>query len=330
MKGKRTQIIILLLLAIFVGYLIISNQNSTIKSNVRNFAIEDTASINKFYLVDKNNNGILLERQQGFWTVNGEDKARQGMVALLLKTLNRIRVKEPVSKSVRDSIVESFTIESTKVEIYKNNKLLKVIYVGEPTVDLYGTYMILENSSQPFIMEMPSFRGYLSTRFSTNIADWKMQSVFSVKLNNIKQVTVNNIMNKPESFKVLHNGNNFELFDYSNNKIEKFDTVAIAKFFMEFENKTFKKYVDSISKKVQDSILQSRPMYIILVEDIKEHKRWIKAYSKPAWGKIDFFGSELKSDPDTFFMLLSSNDFVYADYVNYNPIFKDISDFKMY
>lgn len=328
MKNKKLQIIIVLLLTAVVGYLIISKQSGSIKKELRDFAVEDTASVNKLFLVDKQNNSILLERQKDNWTVNGDYIARQDFVNLLLKTLHRIKVKEPVANAAHDNIVKSLAVKSVKVEIYQNNKLSKVMYVGGPTMDSYGTYMILENSSKPFIVEVPGFRGYLSTRFSTLDIEWKTQNVFNIKLKDLKQVTVDNLKNNEESFKVLHSDNNFQLYDYSNTKVEKFDTIAVKKFLIEFRNKNFSKYIEDVPAEWQDSILQSSPMYIITVESNSGKKQTIKAFNKPGWGKVDFFGDELKSDPDNFFMLLNSNDFVYAQYFSFNPIFKSINDFR--
>ncbi len=325
---KKIQIAIVLILATVATYFTITGQNGTIKKELRDFAIEDTASVDKLFLVDKLNNSILLERQNGFWTVNKDYVARQDLVDLVLKTLHRIRVKDPVAKAAHENVVKNLAVKSTKVEVYQNGKLTKTIYVGGPTMDSYGTYMILKNSSRPFIMEIPGFRGYLSTRFSTMEIEWRTQSVFSIPLNEIKQVTIENFVDKNQSFKVLHNNNNYELFDYSNKQIANFDTIKVKRFLMEFRKKNFNKYIEDVPQEWQDSIIKSKPMYIITVEKNSGQKQWVKAFNKPGWGKLNFMGEELTKDPDNFFMLMDNGDFVYAQYFSFDPILKKFSDFK--
>jgi hypothetical protein len=326
MNRKTLQLILVLLLLLLVGYLIKNNQKGTIDRGLRDFAVEDTSLIDKIFLVDKQNNSILLERKQGYWTVNKSSVARQDLVNIMLKTLLRIRVKEPVPKAAKENIIKNLAVKSTKVEIYEHSKLKKTFFVGGPTIDNYGTYMILKNSNVPFIMEIPGFRGYLSTRFSTREIDWKSQKVFNIKLDEIKSIVFENKKDINESFKVVVN-RDIELYDYQNSKVNKFDTTLVVQFLKEFSNKNFSKYIEDVPKKWQDSIIESTPMYIINVELIDGKKQIIKAYNKPGWGKIDFFGKELKSDPDNFFLLLNSNELVYAQYFSFNSIFKKLSYF---
>ena len=327
MNKKVIQLLLVSILFIIVLFFIKTNQKSTINKELKDFAVEDTATINKIFLVDKQNNSILLEKKEEYWLVNKESIARQDLVNILLKTILRIRVKEPVPKAAKENIIKNLAVKSTKVEIYKNNKLIRTFYVGGPTMDYYGTYMILEHSKAPFIMEIPGFRGYLSTRFTTKLTDWISQMVFNVKLNKITSITVENNKNKKESFKIVQHKNNIELFNYNGNRINKFDTSKVIIYLKEFQKKNFSKYVEDIPKTWKDSIVNSTPMYIIKLENIDGEKQQIKAFSKPAWGKVDFFGDVLKTDPDNFFLLLNNGDFVYAQYFSFNPIFKKISDF---
>lgn len=328
MKNKKIQITILLILTLVSGYFIFNNQKGSIKKELRDFAIEDTATVDKLFLVDKQNNSILLERKQDYWTVNGNYEARQDLINIVLKTLHRLRVKEPVAKSAHDNIVKSLAVKSTKVEVYQNGKQAKTMYIGGPTMDSYGTYMILENSSRPFIMEIPGFRGYLSTRFTTLEIEWRAQSVFHIPLNNIKKVTFNNLLEPKESFSVTHANNEYGLYNSKNEAITDFNTIEVKKFLMEFRKKNFNKYIEDVPQEWQDSIKQSQPMFIISVEKADGNKQWVKAFNKPGWGKVDFFGDDLPVDPDNFFLLNDNNDFVYAQYFSFNPIFKKLSDFK--
>ncbi len=328
MKNRKIVYVILVILAITTTYFITTNSHATIKKELRDFAIEDTASIDKIFLVDKENNSILLERTPSNWKLNNTYFARQDLVNVLLKTMLRIRVKEPVAISARENIIKSLAVKSTKVEIYQQGKLSKVFYVGGPTQDSYGTYMILENSASPFIMEIPGFRGYLSPRFSTYLIEWKAQIAFAIPLKEISEVTVQNHQKKDASFKIVHNDNNFEMYSWPENKsIEQFDTMKVKRFLMEFRNKNFNKYIEDVPTEWQDSIKASVPMYTINAITKKGNVTQAKAYSKPGWGNMDFLGNPMDTDQDNFFLLINNNDFVYAQYYTFDPLFVDIKSF---
>ncbi|MBI9068132.1 MAG: DUF4340 domain-containing protein [Salinivirgaceae bacterium] len=328
MNKKKIQIVVLFVLVLTAIYFISTNSKTSIKKEFRDFAVEDTSTVDKIFLVDKASEQILLEKMDGYWTVNKDYTARQDLVDLVLKTLLRMKVKEPVANAASKNIIKNIAVKSTKVEVYQQGELTKTFYVGGPTQDSYGTYMIMENSSRPFVVEIPGFRGYLSTRFSTFEFDWKAQTVFNYKLQNIAQVSFENYKKPKESFCITHANNHFELFHYPEmEKIAFFDTLQVKKYMLEFQKKNFSKYTEDVPEQYQDSIRQTNPMYVINVALANGTEQTLKAFHKPGWGRINLEGEALKDDPDNFFLLLDNNDFVYAQYFVFDPIFKELKDF---
>ena len=51
--------------------------------------------------------------------------------------------------------------------------------------------MILENSSEPYVVSIPGFNGYLSSRFSCEENDWKDKIIFNYDKNEIESVHLN-------------------------------------------------------------------------------------------------------------------------------------------
>ncbi|RLD63202.1 MAG: hypothetical protein DRJ01_04325 [Bacteroidetes bacterium] len=329
MKKNKTTIIIVIVLFIIAVFFYLTNSYSTIKKELRDFAIEDTASISKIFLVDKENNQVTLERQNNQWIVNQKYIARRDVINLLLKTINRISVKSPVPKAAEQNIIKSLAVKSTKIEIYKDEDLIKTYYVGGPTQDQYGTYMLLENSSKPFIMEIPGFRGYLSTRYFTNIYDWRSQAIFNNSFGSISSVSVN-IPSKPnKSFKIinLHN-NRFELHDFKDEKVVNFDTLSVKTYLAHFKRINFNKFYSNIEKQKKDSIIASQPEYIITLEDVNGNVKSVKTYKKTSEGHTDRFGNKLKYDPDNMYAVFNNDqDLVFAQYYVFDPIMKNINYF---
>ena len=86
-------------------------------------------------------------------------------------------------------VVKDMATEGIKVEIYaKNGKALRTFYVGGSTSDDRGTFMMMENSNEPYVMHIQGFQGMLRPRFHTDEQDWRDRFVFKLKPEDIKMV----------------------------------------------------------------------------------------------------------------------------------------------
>ena len=86
---KRYYIILAIVLLFVAAYFFFSNPSSTLKSEISDFAIEDTASIDRIFISDNQGQNALLERlPDNNWIINGKHKDRRDGIDLLLKTFN--------------------------------------------------------------------------------------------------------------------------------------------------------------------------------------------------------------------------------------------------
>ena len=159
--NNRIIIILIILLSATAAYLYFGENKSTIKEELRDFAVKDTASITKIFLVDKAQKSVTLIRgSDNKWRVNSDYYARRDLIEVLLRTIHLIEVKSPISKASRNTVIKRLAAGATKVEIYQgDDQPSKVYYVGGATQNTMGTYMLLEGSSNPFITFVPSFYG---------------------------------------------------------------------------------------------------------------------------------------------------------------------------
>ncbi|MBI5219662.1 MAG: DUF4340 domain-containing protein [Bacteroidia bacterium] len=331
MKKIKWTLVIAVILAAAVIYLYYTNSKSTINKELRDFAIDDTASITKIFLVDKNNHSITLEKKENYWTVNKDFTARNDLVNILLKTICRLNVKAPVPKSSHNTIVKSLAANSTKVEIYQNDRLVKTYYVGGSTPDNMGTYMLLEGSSVPFIMDIPGFTGYLSTRYTTDMVEWRERNVFRYKFSDIASVTAETPGAPSQSFKAISYGNNkFGIYSVAEKKdVPVFDTLALKKYIAYFKNLNFESYITDISAERKDSVLKSLPITIITVEDRAGNKKTIKMFYRPNYKKlVDGRGNLYQYDPDRMFSFINSDkDMILIQYFVFDPVIKELNYF---
>src|ERR1041384_7907365 len=108
MKNKSSLIVITLLtLLCAVSFWLYKNKTSgsTVDKDARNFKVEDTASITKIFMADKNNHSITLERTKNGWVTTHGYRARPDAVNLLLYTMKTLDVKSPVSKNAKKGVI---------------------------------------------------------------------------------------------------------------------------------------------------------------------------------------------------------------------------------
>ncbi|NNF01963.1 MAG: hypothetical protein HKN22_04705, partial [Bacteroidia bacterium] len=195
MKKNFPILIIAIALLSVAAYLILSKEKSTISEELSDFAVTDTAAVDKVFLADKTgleSHRVLLERDPdgSGWIVNKKFEARKDAIDLLLHTISAIEVRSPVAKAAYENVMKRLASNGIKIEIYKKGKLDKTYYVGNASADQMGTFMYLENSSVPFVVHIPGFNGYLTPRYSCESHVWKTKTVFKAKGPEIASIKV--------------------------------------------------------------------------------------------------------------------------------------------
>ena len=179
MKKLLYQIIII---TILISLIIIgvkqNNNNSTIRTDKRNFSIEDTLNINKIELTNRNLESIVLQRTPQQWTLNNSLVANQYSIDLLLKTIKEMRIKNPVARSALNNVIKRMAVQNTKVTIYSNNGDMKTLFIGGETADQLGTFMMIDGAKEPYVIRIPGFNGYLSSRFNCKEDLWRDKKLF--------------------------------------------------------------------------------------------------------------------------------------------------------
>jgi hypothetical protein len=205
MRKNRIILIIVLILLLTAAGLFVTNSYTTLSKDVSDFSIQDTAAVTRIFLADKNNNEVLLQRSPEGWLVDGKFTAQQAKISSFLKTLKDLEVRSPVPMAARDNVITRMAVIAKKIEIYQvkpqinlfnkiklfpREKLVKVYYVGDVTQDNQGTFMLMEGAEDPYVVHIPGFRGFVSTRYSTVKADWRDYTVFKTPINKIQSVKV--------------------------------------------------------------------------------------------------------------------------------------------
>jgi hypothetical protein len=326
MKKNKIPIIMIAILGSISFWLIINNKKGTIKETLRDFAVEDTAAVDKIFLADKQGNAVTLERNDNriSWSVNGKYLVRIDAIQTLLQTIRKIDIKEPVGKKAQDNIVKQLSANAVRCEIYSKGEIVKAYYVGSQTQDMTGTYMILMDpetlkpSAKPFITYIPGFEGYLTPRYFTQEKLWRDRTIMQYVPTDIASVKLE-VPDKPDlGYELKIKGNNdYEITMLSGKKLNDVDPLAVKQYLSYFQQVNFESLELGMKQSEIDSTLRSTPINILTVTDNKGKTNKIKFYArKPKKeDRVDTEGNPLKFDLDRMNALLeNTKDFVMVQY----------------
>ena len=347
-KNNRITIIITALLVVIAGVLIWNNRYiSTNRGEESNFQVWDTASVTKIYLADRKERESLLEREPQGWVLNGTYRAHPKQVQYLLTTLYKIRIKMPVSKASHDNIVKQLASQSTKVEIYQNvprinlfnkvklfyhEKRTKVFYVGDATMDSSGTFMLKEGADKAYIVYIPSFRGFITTRFTANPDDWRDHTVFHENMADIQSVAIEFNEDPEGSFRIYNMGKHqYKLTRLCDNKDLPYDTLKVINFMSSFGDLRFEAlFTNSLPQERIDSITSSPYVHHVILTDKEGNTKEMKTFKKLVMnGVTDFGGDYGEIDRDRMYALIEGGkDFVLIQNYVFDKVLHDVRYFE--
>ncbi len=348
MRNNKLALVIVLVLAALALVLWSTKTYTTLSDAESEFKITDTASVTKIFIADKNVDEVLLERQEIGWRLNKQFKANTHLVDFLLGTMRRLKVKAPVPLSSHNNVVARMAAHGVKIEIYQTahridlfdkvkllpyEKRTRVFFVGDATQDNLGTHMLMEGADQPYVVYIPGFRGFLSSRFTPKVDDWKSHVVFNHKLSDIKSVSVQ-FTEEPESSYTVEVVDDMGNFDLSNQgkKLESYDTLKVLNFLTSFRDLRYETRMNTLlAPEKIDSIINSPSLYEISLVDHKQDTVSIIGFKKAALPEevANAYEMLVPVDHDRFFALINDGaDFVLLQYYVFDKILYPVSYFR--
>ena len=344
-KNKIAIILTIILVAIAVLLLWNNRYLSSIRGESADFMVWDTASVTRVYLADRMDHETLLERNAdgSGWTLNKDYKAHPKKIDQLFYTLYKVRIRMPVSKASHDNVISQMASRSTKVEVYQivprinlfnkirlfpHEKCTKVFYVGESTQDNIGTYMLREGADQAYIVYIPGFQGYISTRFTADPDDWRDHTVFHETLANIQSASVEFGDDPTRSFRIDNIGHHqYQLTRLADNQVLPIDTLKVINFLSAFNDVRFESLINSITPQQRmDSILNSPFLHRITLVNKEGKEVSMKTYSKRRQ-TINLIPEEERAmDVDRMFAFVNNDrDFVLVQYYTFDKLLHDVN-----
>ncbi|MGZ3883678.1 MAG: DUF4340 domain-containing protein [Bacteroidia bacterium] len=313
MKNRSSLVIISILVALSgISFYLYKTKNktSTLDQDSRNFKLEDTASITRIFLADKNGKSITLTKNDNKWLVNGKYPARQEAISILLYTIKMLDVKSPVARSAKANVIKFMAAKSVKIEIYYGSELVKQYYVGHEGPNSDGTYMILtdldsgKNYEDPYLVYIPGFNGFLSVRYFVNEAEWRDRLVINYTPPQISSITMEHLNNPDSSFVIkLNSTTSFELHKLNNGASLPFDETRMKQYLAYFQNISYETLLTGNKGRTIDSLKQVLPYMRLSIVTKNEGTKTFSFIKKNSTYELNKkYGIDYKYDPDRLFM----------------------------
>jgi hypothetical protein len=315
MKRTIVLLIVFLLLGGATIYFLSNRQDrpNTLSSWDREFAVEDVSEIHKIFLADRKGRQTTLERRDDHWIYQGKYKANPNVVKSLLQAIRLVELQYIPPHAALETMVKDLAVNGVKVELYdQNNELMKAYYVGGTTADGNGTFMIMENSEQPYVMQLPTMVGDLGTRFRFRGEDWRDKTVLGFDPDAIDFVSIEYPKQKSNSFVLERKEAGFEVSPFYeitpriNRPVVQSKAEAYLLGFEEVIAEAFEN-----ENPLRDSITQRIPFSIITIKTNNGSEKVITlhpAKDKTASGPDPVFQRYLADiEPEGDFMLVQHN-----------------------
>lgn len=347
-KNKIALIIIVILVAFTIVLIVLKGKSNTFGGRDAEFAVTDTSNVTRIFLANLDSNQVLLERDGDGWKLDGNYRAQQKKVELLLTTLMKIKVRGPVSEASHENVLRRMSAIGIKVEIYQtvprinlfgklkwfpHEKLTRVYYVGDVTKDNLGTYMLREGADQAYILYIPDFRGFVASRYSPIADDWRDHSVFRKKIGEIQSIQLEFSEEPYMSYKLEKvDKNNYRITRIADQYVlPAYDTLRVLNFLTSFSDVRFEALLNNgMPASKRDSITNSPFLHKITLIDRDNHATIVKTYTKKKYAEhLDIAEKLVPVDLDRMYALVNDDkDFVLLQYFVFDKVLRPVLWFE--
>ena len=323
---------IILLLSAVIGICLLTfltfnllNKKGVSDSELIDFAISDTSSVDQIEITDAFSKNIKLIKKNGLWTAENGDCISRENINFILDAAKNVEFKGYLPKNSIKKFTELMSTQNTKVSYFVNGEWLKTWYIGPASQDHYGQIMLLESSSDgkssnPVMMKIKGINGIIEPRFFADPRKWMCSNIFSLQVNEIQKVDVKFYDVKDRSFSIARQNQNF-IVKQGNSKLEYIDTSNIYRYLQAYNKIHFSNPNYDMSDKQCDSIKKSKAFGSLSLTETNGKKTFLKFFRISAVEQQrNEFGEMVNMDMNYFWCLLPNKQLVKCQYFVFNPL----------
>jgi hypothetical protein len=175
------------------------------------FAVRNIDGITKIIMTDIKGTKVTLVHTGKQWQVNGKYEINEEAQGLLFTAIQKMETQYPVPLNAQPVVLKDMARTRTKCEIYTGGDAPSTVYyVGGPTADGTGTYLIMEMegqmASRPYVVHIPGIDAYLTSRYRTDEDYWRTRWIFRDNDRSIQSVSMAYDQEKQKSFTITKIG----------------------------------------------------------------------------------------------------------------------------
>ena len=279
----------------------------------------------KIIITDPFQKTFQIEKVKGVWQDKSGGCITQAYVHNILNVAKNIEFKGYLSKNSHENFTVKMSASHTKVEYYVQNKWYKTWYIGPSAPDHYGQIMLLDSkddgkSSEPVMMKVKGLNGIIEPNFFADSRKWICTNIFSVPLESIASVVVNNHDDSTRSFEINYSNNAFEV---STNGIPlpSVDTANVYRYLHNYKKIHFDIANYILSETECDSLKATEPFAEITLDERSGKQTHLRLYRiKADEPQRNEFGELVNMDMNKFWCALPSGEIVKCQYHVFNPL----------
>ena len=322
MKKYRIYCWITFFLIFLAVVLYITDKPGTLKVEPSAFAISDTSSLTKIQICDGATT-LMLERQGDGWIVNETFNARPKAVKTLLSVISGLEVNSPVSKSMTNEVLHSFTTRSVTVSAETSRRVVKSYRISENDSLGIGSFAMFSGDNIPYIVRLMGYDGPISRLFPVNPLFWRDKSIFSFRPADILSIEIQYPSHAENSFDYQFFGpGEIKIKSESNHQTITIEKNTARNYLLGFASVPFQLIEPERAKTTFDSLALQKPFCEIKVKDTGNHIKDVRTFripdpKNPGSFNINFMYALIQDDKTP----------VIVKYVDFDPIMRKFQDF---
>jgi hypothetical protein len=310
-----------LLVAILLLFFILYKNRSPFGNDNSSFGSEPDKGITKIEFL-QGEKKLLLEKKGDNWLLNGKTETRKTGILFILKILQEIKIKSPVSAELFKSEITDKGSIPVEVKVFEKRKLLKSFLVYKTNSNIYGNIMKIREKSKPFIVYIPGYEGDMGSAFTLNELFWQPYILFNLMPSEIASVKFENISDTASSFSILNN-NHHSVLSGLPKRMTGWDSSLVIRYLSYFTRITFESWAIEMGGAEKKSIESQRPLYRLIV-NTKEGK----TTELTLWEIVADINGEKKKDTDRLLGKTQNSDELFViRYFDIDPLLKKRSYF---
>jgi hypothetical protein len=310
-----------------LGWYAISLMNNKGKSDTEliEFSIADTASVDRIIITDPFSKKIELIRNGNAWTEADGSCITQQNVTYILESIRNIEFKGYLPDNSIERFTNLMSSQHTKVEIYQNGTWSKTWYIGPASQDHYGQIMLLDSdehgkSAKPVMMRIKGENGIIEPKFFADRRKWMCTNIFAVPLSRISKVDVRFFDDPVLSFSVSKKGANVSVYQQGR-KLPKVDTAMAYRYLQNYKKVHFDLANFQLNEKQVDSLKKSRPFVVLSLTETNGKTTKLRMFRIKSEDLFtNEFGDVVNMDMNHFWCELPNGEVVKCQYFVFNQL----------